>query len=105
MPGNRSVATRERNLRSGRSVWQARRAPPVTHARLTRDITADVLVIGAGITGAVISDALASAGANVAVVDKRGLARGSTMASTALVQYELDTPLIALARKIGRTNA
>ena len=41
----------------------------------------------------------------VAVVDKRGLARGSTMASTALVQYEIDTPLITLTRKIGKEKA
>ena len=41
----------------------------------------------------------------VAVVDRRGLARGSTIASTALVQYEIDTPLIVLARKIGKEKA
>jgi glycine/D-amino acid oxidase-like deaminating enzyme len=68
-------------------------------------MTTDVVVMGAGITGAVIADALASAGLRVAVVDKRGLARGSTMASTALVQYEIDTPLIMLTRKIGKENA
>jgi glycine/D-amino acid oxidase-like deaminating enzyme len=99
------VATKSRNLRSGRSVWEGRRAPPVARARLARDMTTDVLVMGAGITGAVIADALASAGMKVAVVDKRGLARGSTMASTALVQYEIDTPLIKLTRKIGKENA
>jgi glycine/D-amino acid oxidase-like deaminating enzyme len=99
------VATKDQNLRSGHSVWESRRALPVAHASLARDITTDVLVIGAGITGAVIADALASAGMKVAVVDKRGLARGSTMASTALVQYEIDTPLIRLTRKIGKENA
>jgi glycine/D-amino acid oxidase-like deaminating enzyme len=99
------VATKRRDLRSGRSVWQGRRAPHVAHARLSRDIKVDVLVIGAGITGAAIADALALVGLKVAVVDQRGLARGSTMASTALVQYEIDTPLITLSRKIGRENA
>ena len=64
-----------------------------------------MLVIGAGITGAMIADALAAAGVRVAVVDRRGLARGSTIASTALVQYEIDTPLIVLARKIGKEKA
>ncbi len=61
--------------------------------------------MGAGITGAVIADALASAGKKVAVVDRRGLARGSTLASTALVQYEIDTPLTQLTRKIGKEKA
>ena len=73
--------------------------------RLARDIKTDVLVIGAGITGALIADALTSAGVEVAVVDKRGLAKGSTVASTALVQYEIDTPLITLTRKIGKEKA
>ena len=99
------MATRAKDLRSGRPVWQGRRAPPVPHASLARDIKTDVLVMGAGITGASIADALAAAGVKVAVVDKRGLARGSTMASTALVLYESDTPLITLTRKIGKEKA
>ena len=61
--------------------------------------------MGAGITGAMIADALAAAGRQVVLVDKRGLAKGSTMASTALVQYEIDTPLTKLIRKIGKAQA
>jgi hypothetical protein len=38
------------------------------------------------------------------VIDKRGLARGSTAATTALVQYEIDVPLTNLSRKIGTAN-
>ena len=64
-----------------------------------------MLVIGAGITGAMIADALSAAGLKVAVVDKRGPAKGSTTASTALVQYEIDTPLSQLSRKIGKADA
>jgi glycine/D-amino acid oxidase-like deaminating enzyme len=99
------VATTSRNLRTGHPIWAARRAPSVKHERLARDIKTDVLVIGAGITGAMIADALTSAGVDVAVADRRGLAKGSTVASTALVQYEIDTPLIMLTRKIGKANA
>jgi glycine/D-amino acid oxidase-like deaminating enzyme len=99
------VATTRRNLRTGYPIWAGRRAPSVAHQRLTRDIKTDVLVIGAGITGAMIADALTSAGLDVAVADRRGLAKGSTVASTALVQYEIDTPLITLTRKIGKANA
>jgi glycine/D-amino acid oxidase-like deaminating enzyme len=53
----------------------------------------------------VVGDALASAGLKVVVVDKRGPAKGSTTASTALVQYEIDTPLTKLTRQIGKVNA
>jgi glycine/D-amino acid oxidase-like deaminating enzyme len=77
----------------------------VPHGRLARDIETDVLVIGAGITGAMVADAVAGSGRDVAIVDKRGLAKGSTAASSALVLYEIDTPMIRLARKIGKKDA
>jgi len=99
------VATSSKDLRSGRPVWQGRPAPAVPRASLSEDHKTDVLVIGAGFTGALVTDALTSAGLQVTVVDKRGLAKGSTLASTALVQYEIDTPLIELTRKIGMKTA
>ena len=99
------MATTRKKLRSGRAIWEGRRVPAVAQTRLSSDIKTDVLVMGAGITGAVIADALASAGLKVAVVDKRGLAKGSTAASTALVQYEIDTPLTKLKRKVGKEKA
>ena len=64
-----------------------------------------MLVIGAGITGAMVAQALAVSGLRVVIADKRGPAKGSTTASTALVQYEIDTPLVTLSRKIGRCDA
>lgn len=99
------MVTKSRDLRTGRSIWESRKSISVPHGPLTRDIETDVLVIGAGITGALVADALAMSGLKVAVVDKRGPAKGSTTASTALVQYEIDTPLIKLVRKIGKTHA
>ena len=56
------MATVRRDLRTGYPIWAGRRAPSVAHERLTRDIKTDVLVIGAGITGAMIADALTTAG-------------------------------------------
>jgi glycine/D-amino acid oxidase-like deaminating enzyme len=99
------VVTKPKDLRTGRSVWQGRRARPVPHRPLRRDIETDVLVIGAGITGAMISDALSGRGLKVVIADKRGPAKGSTAASTAMVLYEIDTPLTKLARKIGKPDA
>jgi glycine/D-amino acid oxidase-like deaminating enzyme len=99
------VVTKSRDLRTGRSLWEAQRAMPVPRRRLTKDIETDVLVIGGGITGAMVADALTGNGMKVAVVDRRGPAKGSTVASTALVQYEIDTPLIELTPKIGKRDA
>jgi glycine/D-amino acid oxidase-like deaminating enzyme len=99
------VVTKSKDLRTGRSVWEQRRAAPVSHKPLNRDIETDVLVIGAGITGAMVADALRDSGLRIAVVDRRGPAKGSSTASTALVLYEIDVPLTKLARKIGQRNA
>lgn len=100
------MITKARDLRTGRSVWEGRDAAKVRHARLRGDLKTDVLVVGAGITGAMIADALADAGLAVIVVDRRDdPVKGSTVASTALVQYEIDTPLSILSRKIGKADA
>jgi glycine/D-amino acid oxidase-like deaminating enzyme len=99
------MVTHAKDLRTGQPIWHAPHRHGVPHEPLAADIRTDVLVIGAGITGAMIGEALSAAGREVAIVDKRGLAKGSTAASTALVQYEIDTPLIDLTGKIGRANA
>jgi glycine/D-amino acid oxidase-like deaminating enzyme len=95
-------ATRQRDLRTGRSVWQARRLQPLPAERMGRAAAVDVLVVGAGISGAMIADALSDAGCEVLVVDRRRPFTGSTTASTSLILYELDTPMLHLARRIGR---
>jgi glycine/D-amino acid oxidase-like deaminating enzyme len=98
------MATQKRDLRTGRTYWQSRRMPRVPAMPLARDIETDILVIGAGISGALMAEALSQT-YRVAVVDRRGPVMGSTPASTALVEYEIDTPLTVLAGKIGRVRA
>ena len=98
-------ATSPLDLRTGSPVWTTRPAPRVTHAALSRDLSCDVLIIGAGISGAKIAETLAEAGLDVGIVDRRGPVKGSTAASTSLLQYELDTPLSILSKRIGVTRA
>lgn len=93
--------TVKRDLRTGRPIWLNRRLPPIRSAALVRSVSCDVLVVGAGISGAIIAEALTDAGLGVVIVDRRGAVQGSTAASTALLQYEIDTPLSVLAERIG----
>ena len=65
----------------------------------------DVAIIGAGITGALVADALVATGLRVVMLDQREPALGSTAASTALLQYENDTHLTDLARMLGAQRA
>ncbi|MEP6620310.1 MAG: FAD-dependent oxidoreductase [bacterium] len=99
------TATQRRDVRTGTSVWQSRRLPSIPCRALSRDATADVLVIGMGVSGAMTADALSEAGLRVAMVDRRGAVQGSTPASTALLLYEIDMPLVKLSARIGVDRA
>ena len=99
------MITNQRKLRTDGTLWQHVRAPRVPHRALTRDTSAEVLIVGAGITGAMIADALVEAGLDTIVVDRRRPTQGSTVASTALVAYEIDMPLSELQGKIGKRDA
>lgn len=83
----------------------AYRAPRVATAPLARDIRTEILVVGMGISGAMVAEALTAEGRDVVVVDRRGAMIGSTPATTALVQYEIDQPLTVLSGKIGKAKA
>jgi glycine/D-amino acid oxidase-like deaminating enzyme len=99
------MTTHKRKLRTDGTLWQHVRAPQVPYRALARDTSTQVLIVGAGITGAMIADALADAGLEVIVADRRRPTLGSTVASTALVAYEIDMPLGDLQKKIGKRDA
>lgn len=94
-----------KDLRSGHSVWESYRHPTLRHSSLLRDVRVDVTIIGAGISGALMAERMTADGFTVAIVDRRGALKGSTLATTALLQYELDMPLTKLTRKIGFDDA
>lgn len=96
---------RKLDLRSGRPVWFAYRAPSVPTERLTRDVKTDVLIVGMGISGAMAAETLTAAGHSVICIDRRGPLQGSTAATTALVQFELDQPLTKLSAIVGKADA
>jgi len=100
-----SALTRKRDLRTGKSIWLAHRRPPIDAHDLVRSVKTDIAIVGAGITGALIAETLTDAGLDVVVVDRRGPVEGSTAASTAMLQYELDTPLHLMAKRIGLGQA
>ena len=93
--------TRSDDLRTGTPFWVKTANSTVPADRhLTRD-RFDVIVVGAGISGALVAEALTRAGKSVLILDRRPPVRGSTPASTAMIQHEIDVPLTRLRRKIG----
>jgi glycine/D-amino acid oxidase-like deaminating enzyme len=100
------VLTRPKDLSTGAPVWRAYGTPAIPATKLNADAKADVVVIGAGVSGAMVAEELADAGFSVLILDRRDKAlSGSTSASTALLQYELDTPLTVMAKQIGFDDA
>ena len=93
------------DLKSGYPYWAVKNGLMSAFPALREDATCDVAVIGAGITGALITDELVRHDYDVVVLDERDVGWGSTSASTALLQYEIDTHLVDLARRHGEAAA
>lgn len=93
------------DLRSHYPFWLMKNGIVASYPSLQKKIRVDVAIIGAGISGALMAYYLCDTGLSVAVVDSRHAGMGSTAASTALLQYEIDTPLHKLASKVGEANA
>lgn len=93
------------DLKSGYPYWAVKNGLMHAFPRLQADLACDVAVVGGGITGALIADELHRHGHDVAVVEQRDVGWGSTAASTALLQYEIDTHLVDLASQYGEADA
>ncbi len=93
------------NLHTPHPYWLLKNGLLCEYPALRNTLKVDYLVMGGGITGALTAWYLAQAGIQVAVVDRRHIGMGSTCASTALLQYEIDVPMHQLAKSVGEKDA
>lgn len=93
------------NLTSTLPFWLVKNGLQQIYPSIPDDQAADIVVVGAGVTGAMVAQRLAEGGFSVVVVDSRDVCTGSTSASTALLQYEIDVSLVKLGQIIGVDNA
>ncbi|MEO8414179.1 MAG: FAD-binding oxidoreductase [Ginsengibacter sp.] len=75
------------------------------YPKLDNSLETEVVILGSGISGALSAYYLSKAGIACVVIDARSIGMGSSCASTSLLQYEIDVPLIELKNKIGYSNA
>jgi glycine/D-amino acid oxidase-like deaminating enzyme len=93
------------DLVSPQPFWLLKNGLLSGYPSLKADVRCDVVVLGGGISGAFVAESLTRAGMDVVVIDKRDVGAGSTSASTALLQYEIDTQLTDLTEQIGQRDA
>jgi glycine/D-amino acid oxidase-like deaminating enzyme len=95
-----ALATPHADLRSGRGPWLRGPARP-PGGMLEADTHCDVAIIGGGITGALMAEHLTALGHRITLIDRETEGFGSTAASTAMLQWEIDLPLRRLAALYG----
>jgi glycine/D-amino acid oxidase-like deaminating enzyme len=93
------------DLKSGYPFWPIQSGLIRAYPALDHDVTCEVVVLGGGITGALVAWHLVEVGVDTLVLDKRDIGWGSTSATTALLQYEIDTPLCELSAMRGEAYA
>lgn len=93
------------DLRSGSAFWILKNGLQAAYPPLDRDLHTDIAIIGGGITGALLAYEFQQRGIACTLLDKREIGWGSTAASTAMLQYEIDEELHALIDRIGKPKA
>lgn len=93
------------DLKSGYPYWAVKNGLMHAFPPLQEDVRCEVAIIGGGITGALIADELAGHGHDIALIEQRDIGWGSSAASTALLQYEIDTHMVDLAKQYGEADA
>lgn len=93
------------DLRTESPFWLMRSGIVRSYPSIKQSYTTDIAIMGGGITGALMAYHLTKAGIPVILLDKRQIGMGSTSASTALLQYEIDTPILELSEFVGLDKA
>lgn len=93
------------DLRTGRPVWLLNKPRIPRNQRLKGNIRSTVVVVGGGVSGALVAHRLTEMGIQVTLVEARKIGAGSTAASTAILSYEADVNLGDLIRRIGKRSA
>lgn len=90
---------------NGNIYWREKTKIQKTYPYLTNNTSCDVLIIGGGITGAITAYFLAKEGLNVIIVEKNIIGFGSTLANSALLEYQLDLNMYKLEKMLGENTA
>jgi glycine/D-amino acid oxidase-like deaminating enzyme len=92
------------DLRGGRTLWELRNPAPV-YTPLDKNLSTDIVIIGAGISGSFLAERLSRLDDSIIVLDRNQPQTASTAASTALLLWATDLRLRELSMRIGFARA
>lgn len=75
------------------------------HPALKENISADVVIVGAGLAGVLTAYKLAKEGKSVVVLEKKKIGSGATEYTTAFITQDIDTDLVELEKMFGSDQA
>ena len=93
------------DLTTGVPFWLVKGGLQATYPKLDQHRRCDLAIIGGGVTGALLGQRFAEEGIHTVLLEGREVGYGSTGASTALLQYELDAHLSDLTERMGQGPA
>lgn len=93
------------NLQAGYPYSLIKNGLQFDYPKLDHNLRTDVLIVGGGISGALVAWHLIQRGIDCVLTDSRTIGLGSTCASTGLLQYEIDKPLTELIAIVGLKHA
>lgn len=90
-----------KNLYKGNLYWDKTINDSFEFEKINTDLMTKVLIVGGGFSGNLCANVLSKSGMDVTVVDKNKVGRGSSIASTGLIQYRSDKMLSEFIDEIG----
>ncbi|MCM3745416.1 FAD-binding oxidoreductase [Sporosarcina luteola] len=93
------------DLHNGSMYWPTTYRAPLRKKPFKKADCYDAVIVGGGMSGALTALSLVDRGLQIAILDKRRFATGSTSANTGLLQYSNDIMLHELIEQIGQIDA
>jgi len=89
-------------LNSGNPAWPHTLKPAPEYPVLDQDLDCDFLIVGGGMSGAMLAYKLAERREGIVLIDKRNIGGGSTSANTGLLQNSNDKSLASMIHTFGQ---
>ena len=88
----------------GKPIFTDLNKVPIQYKYLVEDKESEVIIVGGGVTGAILGYYFSKNGISSVLLEKGRIAHGSTSITTALLQYELDEMLNSLLQYTSYEN-